>query len=322
MNHVHRRKVKNVKFTTKVTSGVALAGAATLGVGLLVMSPGVGATFTDSAQAKADINVGTLACKITTTDPSAHVINDGRSVSIPLGTISSSVASQKTAPISVVNMGTIPMYVSWDISTSGNFFTDWYGHKALPIGQNYSVAAGASGDYSIGALWDELQNRDMGTSGEVTYTANCSDQSAKYWLSSNAGGEATVAGKNIDLTIPAVPNSGPGAQFPGASIGLAITSGQALPTTQPKFESTGLPSAAAPGTLRLRIVLSDGTAVVVNSDNTLNNGAGYTWQQALGASSGKTVSSVTLIADNSYTGGFTAAVSCIDYSGTPEFGSC
>lgn len=309
-----------MKFTTKLTTGIAAASAAALGVGLLAFAPGIGATFTDSAAAQANINVGSLSCELTTPSGSGVAIDQSSDpqATVNLGPITSSLPSSKTAPINVKNTGDMPLYVSWNVSTSGSFFTSWYGHKSASLPQNVAVAAGATtGNYNIGATWDELTNRDMNATGTVTYTAVCSDQPAKYWLSSNAGGSASLSNGKISLNIPVGGSSG---TFPGASVGLAIAAGQGLPSTQPKFVATGLPG--TPGAVRLRIVFDDGTAVTVNSNGTLNGGSATpTWSDITTQNAARTVKSVTLIADNSDPSPFTAVVSCIDYSGAAEFGT-
>jgi hypothetical protein len=311
-----------MRFTTKVTSLVAAGGAAALGVGLLAFAPGVGASFSSSATADASINVGTLACQLSSGASGVTISDDQRSATIDLGTITSSAAGQRTVPLKVKNTGSVPLATTWSMSTSGTIFGG--GSHAMhaywpPF--NATLPSGQSQTEQVGFRWSELQNEDMGRSGTVTYTINCNEVPGfgSAWLySMGTGSSAVWDGSKVTLTVPDAPDDA------GAGITLYnVAAGSALPDSAPGFTTDNFGA----GTPRLSISFSDGTYVV---GYPAASGAITTWQvpgvtgdtdysQAQTYASSRHLDGVTLVADTGH-GAQTSNITCLQY-GDSIFGS-
>jgi hypothetical protein len=147
------------------------------GFGLVagLIGSGVGAVFTDQVTAQENINVGTFGCGITTATDGA-VFGDidaggyAHSVSYTAPTIMSSTGS---APFSftVKNTGVIPDQLTVSTSpVSGPWSI--IGAPFAPV----DLAAGAHHVYDTGVAWSDLSNADLGTSGTVTWTVTCGEQ--------------------------------------------------------------------------------------------------------------------------------------------------
>jgi len=191
-----------MRSVTKLTSTIAAVGAAALGVGLISLGTGVGAQFTDSGTANANIAVGTFSCQLSSTDSSVLISNNGHTATVDLGTITSSAAGTKTAPVTVTNTGSISLATTWSETTTG-YLTSAF--TAIPAAAGVTLAAGAAQTVNIGFSWTELQNTDRGRSGTATYTVTCGELPSTQIVNSSAlnysgtgwGGWSCPAGTQI-----------------------------------------------------------------------------------------------------------------------------
>jgi hypothetical protein len=141
--------------------------------GLVVglMGAGVGATFTDSATAVANINVGTFGIQITSSTTGAVIDSSAgqlggwtHSVTYSCPTIQSSAAGTCPLEFTITNMGSMPATITIVASTPAAPFT------AVAITAVSPLAAGAHTDYNGGISWPTLGNANLGQSTSVTYT--------------------------------------------------------------------------------------------------------------------------------------------------------
>jgi hypothetical protein len=135
--------------------------------GLMVglIGAGVGANFTDSATAVANISVGTFNVDISTTVPGAVTV-DGTSVTITCPTIQSSVAGTCAFPFTITSTGTIPANISIAVTIAPAApFTDALGAVAP-----FVLTQGQSHLFNGGLAWPELTNTQLGMSFSITYT--------------------------------------------------------------------------------------------------------------------------------------------------------
>jgi hypothetical protein len=315
-----------VRSVKKATTIVAAVGAAALGVGLMGFGSGVGAVFTDSATGNASINVGTFGCQLSSSDPGVTIGHAGHTATVNLGTINSSAAGERTAPLTLTNKGSIPLVAQWDVDTTGGVIGGSEAITAIPAADSGGLNAGGTQDVNIGFSWAELGNADLNNKRTAVYTVNCSEAGTfgANWLFQKAGGGALWDGaaQTVTLTVPA------GAADPtGAGINLLdVSTGSALPSTAPVF----LTDTYSTGTPRLAIQLSNGSYAVgypaqfeQSSDWELQ-GQYTTWaavQDYVNANS-LTVSSAFIVADASAALGSTNVITCVNYSGTPLLGNC
>jgi len=164
-----------VRTASKVTRVAAACGAGALGLALIAMGSGVGAALTDSATANASINTGTFGCELSSTDSNVVISANKHTATVDLGTISSSAASSKTAPVTVTNTGAIPLATSWSETTTGNILGGSGAISAVPAAAGVPLAAGAAQTVNIGFQWNELSNSDLGRSGTAQYTVSCNE---------------------------------------------------------------------------------------------------------------------------------------------------
>ena len=142
-------------------AGLLMAFGLTVGL----LGNGVGAAFTDTANAVANINVGTFNVDISTTDPSAVTV-DGTSVTITCPTIQSSAAGQCAFPFTITSTGSIPANVSIAVTTAPAApFTDLLGAVSP-----FVLTQGQSHLFNGGISWPELTNAQLGMSTSITYT--------------------------------------------------------------------------------------------------------------------------------------------------------
>jgi predicted ribosomally synthesized peptide with SipW-like signal peptide len=142
--------------------------AATLmaaGLMLGLLGSGVGASFTDTATAVANINVGTLNVDISSTATGVVTV-DGTSVTYTCPTIQSSAAGSCAFPFTVTSTGSIPANITVAVTSAPAApFTDLLGSVTpfvLNQGQAHVFAGGVS--------WPALGNANLGQSTSITYT--------------------------------------------------------------------------------------------------------------------------------------------------------
>jgi hypothetical protein len=134
-----------------------------LTVGLI--GAGVGANFTDSATAVANISVGTFNVDVSTTVTGCTVV-DGTSVTCTLPTIQSSVAGTAAFPFTITSTGSIPANITVAVTTAPAApFTD-----ALGVVTPFTLTQGQSHLFNGGLSWPELVNAQLGMSTSITYT--------------------------------------------------------------------------------------------------------------------------------------------------------
>ncbi len=160
---------------SKMTRVAGAIGAGAIGLALLAMGSGVGASFTTSATANANIATGTFNCQLTSTDSNVVISNNGHTATVDLGTINSSAASSRTAPVTVTNTGSIPLVTSWSETTGGNILGGSGAISPAAAAAGVQLAAGATQTVNIGFQWTELQNSDLGRSGTAVYTVTCGE---------------------------------------------------------------------------------------------------------------------------------------------------
>ncbi|MFZ0128134.1 MAG: hypothetical protein WB808_13120 [Candidatus Dormiibacterota bacterium] len=161
-------------------------GLSALGA-LALIGAGVGASYSDSGTATETQHVGTFACTLTSTDPNAVISPDGHSVTVTQGPILSSASSSfPYSNFTIHNSGTIPTFVSWNVTTSGTIVWEPVGRIGYTAGTpsnagntapaSVLLASGAAQTYTnVGFSWATLINADLGTSGSVSYHATCGE---------------------------------------------------------------------------------------------------------------------------------------------------
>ena len=140
------------------------------GAALALIGAGVASTFTASGTATEKVSVGTFGCALSSTDPTAVI--SGNSVSVTLPKILSSQAGSESAPFTLTSTGSIPVYATWTVGTSGlsSSFTPLPAPAAATL-----PTIGSHEDATGGVSWTELVNADLGTNGSVVYTAACNE---------------------------------------------------------------------------------------------------------------------------------------------------
>ena len=301
-------------------AGIVCAG----GLTLAAIGTGVGANFVKNVTGNANIKVGTLDCRLVNSSGSPYVTisNGGHTATVNLPEIESSAPGSSTAPVAVWNDGTMPMYVSWLTSTSGHIF-DSNAVTAHQVANGDKVNVGATQSYDLGFDWTALNNSDMGTSGTVTYTANCTDTRANLALFEQDGGTAAWGsnGDSILLGMPA--NPGP------AGSGVQVLDTPAtLPSTEPVFTTDNYNA----GSPRWYIQFASGAYVFgypTNSGLAPSNweekgpGArtGYlSWSTVQGDYSADSVTGVYIVMDGDQSA-ITDTISYIQYDGNVLLGS-
>ncbi|MDQ2961058.1 MAG: CalY family protein [Candidatus Dormibacteraeota bacterium] len=165
------------------TAGLVAAGATVLAL----IGVGVGAVFSDSATATANISVGTFEIQITSslsnTDPTHTVavntgnISTGNSVhtltyTCPVIMASAASATGCVVPFTVTSTGSIPANVTVAASTVSAPFSNLF----VNPGQ-VTLASGDHRDYSGGLAWTELSSANAGQTITVTYTVTAQSAS-------------------------------------------------------------------------------------------------------------------------------------------------
>ncbi len=151
------------------TAAVMLA-AGGLGVGLI--GSGVRASFTDTGSATANVAVGTFGISLSSSTPSAVVVNTGtagsdtHTVTLTCPTIQASTAGSCPLDFKVTNTGSMPATVT--VASSDGFSSPWSDNFTNPGPQ--TIAAGGNYDYTGGIKWTALSDADLGSSHSVTYT--------------------------------------------------------------------------------------------------------------------------------------------------------
>ena len=302
------------------TAGLFCAG----GLSLAMIGTGVGANFVQRVTGNAHISVGTLACQLANPsgNPSVTISGDKLTATVNLPEIESSAAGSSTAPVVVKNTGTMPLYVNWETATSGSIF-DSGAFSAHPVANGVELTKGSSQSYDLGFDWTALNNPDMGTSGTVTYTANCTDTRSDLALYQQSGGTASWAsdGSTILLGMPANP-AGPA----GAGIDV-LGQSSTLPAMEPVFHTNNY----AAGSPRWDIELSNGHSIIGYPSNAnlspgswaVDNGNTYeSWSAATSDPNvaGATVTGVAIRMDADQTN-ITDTISYIQYDGQVLLGS-
>jgi predicted ribosomally synthesized peptide with SipW-like signal peptide len=180
--------------------------AVALGVGLI--GAGVSASWTDSATAAANVNVGTFACEITSATPSAIVSPDRHSVTFTEADIISSAPPQGgnalNLSIDLKATGSIPVRVHWTIvgpdynnPPGGNFGTS---SGSPSMTNDITLQPGQTQHYdSLGFMWlTPLTNADLQRTLTATYTAHCGELPPPSQHPSFVAG-ASAAGTSVAL---------------------------------------------------------------------------------------------------------------------------
>lgn len=315
---------------TKVTSIIAGVGAAALGVGLIGYGTGVGANFYDTVTAHANVSVGTLNCDLSSTSAAVSISGSSSGIdkhdiaTVNVAQINTSTPGSATEPITVNNIGTMPVVVNWATSTSGNIF-DSNRVSAVSPAQNNEIDPGGSSTYMLGVEWPtELENADEGTSGSVTYTATCSEVAGRTrsgnLLFKNQGGSITT---NSDGSITLDRSSG------NPFVGLEGF-GSHLPAQQPSLTVADVTHAPywyvrfADGSYLHGYLQSNGTWMWL-SNNSAATWSGWlttanawsTVQNELGA---QKIASVGLLYDGD-NGGPNVTLACVNYGGESYVGT-
>jgi hypothetical protein len=144
-----------------------------MGFGLVVglIGGGVGAAFTDTATAVANINVGTFGMTISAVAPTggtAVVSLDLHTVTISCPTIQSSAAGSCVSAITITSTGSVPLKFGVAVSAVTSPFTSAQG--PLPMVANPTLTQGQTFVFNGGLVWPELGNAQLGQSYSVTYT--------------------------------------------------------------------------------------------------------------------------------------------------------
>lgn len=303
-----------MRVTTKklaATAGIVSAGGLSLGL----IGSGVGANFVKAVTGNANISVGNLDCQLSP-GPNASgvtISNDGHTATIDLAQIESSAPGSSTEPVVLTNTGTMPLYVNWETATSGSIFNSG-AVSAHQVPEGVGLQANAAHTYDLGFDWTALSNADLGTSGTVTYTANCTDTRADLALFQQDGGTAAwnSDGTGILLGIPANPQG-------GAAGGIQVL-GQSttLPTTEPTFTTDNY-AAGSP-----RWYIQVGNSYIFGYPSQSNLGASrweeggsntyVPWSTILTDFAGQSVSSINILMDADQVN-VTDTISQIQYNG-------
>jgi hypothetical protein len=263
----------------RIVTGLGLFG---LAVGLI--GTGVGASFTDSATAALNINVGTFSCQVSSTDP--HAVASGNSVTINLPDITSSASGNDfVTDVTVKNTGSMPQIVHWTEATGGTITWQPVGRMGYgagtngdPLSTDLTLTPGASHTYTggIGFMWAELTNADFGKSASVTYTANCSEVPPPPVSKIQYVGEASVAGTTVTLpsgwqTGDFAIEMGMGAAVGGSQLGnptgfTAAYPGFSLGNTRTAYRvlQTGDTTVVAPNSIHTLVIVYRGVAGIGN----------------------------------------------------------
>ena len=150
---------------------------AALGIAGGLIGGGVGAVWQDQVTATQSINVGDIACEITSASPDVPemvIAGDGKSVTYTPPTITSSAANATGLKFdfTVKNTGTIPANFTVDgPDTQGSQFATY---APAPSGPN-PVAPDDSITYTgAGVTWDDLTT-EAGNHYSFTWTVNCGE---------------------------------------------------------------------------------------------------------------------------------------------------
>ncbi len=140
-----------------------------LAVGLI--GAGVGASFTDSATAVANINVGTFGISIDSTTPNAVVSNANHTVTCPTVSIMSSAAATAPCEFTVTSTGTINPTITITATTPASLGTNAV-TSLLAIPTPFVLTTPQS--FNGGLSWGVLDNTALGQSSSITYTISAS----------------------------------------------------------------------------------------------------------------------------------------------------
>jgi hypothetical protein len=146
-----------MKTLSSLKTGAVLLAVGGLGFGLI--GSGVRASFSDGGTATENVSVGTLACTLSSTDPTNPfaISNNGHTATLTFPAITSSNAGSDLSSLTVNNTGSMPEVVTWTVGTTGlsSKFTPAPGSPlvATPV----TLAAGANQPYTgLGVNWTTL----------------------------------------------------------------------------------------------------------------------------------------------------------------------
>lgn len=322
-----------MRLSTKLTGIVALGGAAALAAGL-ISSGGIGAAFTDEATATANIKVGDFACELSAdaADISSGVVTispNKQVATVEFGTINSSDPATHTAPVTVTNVGTIPLTTAWTVTPSGGLF-DVNSSQVVEAFDDTAAAflgaTGAAQTINAGFTWaTALGNADLKKSGKVTYEVDCLEAKAApngldlYANGGVHGESATWDGRSVMLD--------PGPMGAGGAALIRIPAGSTLPGQAPTYQYDEWPSAK--GQLRFNIYFTNnkhafyypesGNWGIGNSSLTAPTTGTNDWDGLVAAigTAGLTFQKASVLTDYPPI----VHVTCVNWSGTPLFGT-
>jgi predicted ribosomally synthesized peptide with SipW-like signal peptide len=214
--------------------------AAVAGLSLVLVSGGLYASWSDSAQVQGGANVGTFACELSSTTPGAVVSGDTVSYTEP--PIQSSVIGDVgTLSVDVKATGSIPVLLHWTWVASDAPGGHWETSMGNPsIADDVTLAAGESKHYDdLGFVVTALDNTDLGTVHSVTYTASCAEVPAAPAISivppvrGMAESDAITALLAAGLVAGARSEAHDSAVSAGAVIGTAPPAGAEVPPGTP-----------------------------------------------------------------------------------------
>jgi hypothetical protein len=147
-----------------------------VGLGLVIglMGAGIGASFTDSASATANISVGTFGISISSTTLGAVPVNTGtpgnsvHTITYACPTVQSSAAATCPLQFTITNTGTMPatITVAGALGTGSDTAFSVIAVAAGPT----TIPVGGHVDFNGGISWGVLGNGDLTKTASVVYT--------------------------------------------------------------------------------------------------------------------------------------------------------
>jgi hypothetical protein len=322
-----------VRLSTKLSGIVAIGGVAALGAGL-ISSGGIGANFIADADATASVSVGNFDCAFVSPGTGVTLHDSGHTAEVALGLVKSS-SGQKTVSLTLQNTGDISLAVNWLVYPEGDAFVS--GHmKPIFLTQNTQIGAGSTTTYNVGATWQNLDNKDLNTTGSVNYMARCvepaSSEHPDLILFARNGASSNWVGDNVVMDFPK------GIDKAAGAYAVMNTASGELPSVAPSATIDG----AGSGTPRIQIQLSDGAAIQSIPDANGHvkqwtyypvSGANFVstdWSAVRAAAGSVEATTVQLLGDTSGSGGYTNGltnnaltntVSCLQYDSEYFIGS-
>jgi Big-like domain-containing protein len=148
---------------------------ALLGLAVGLIGWGVSASYSDSATAAQNVNVGTFGISISSTTAGAVVVNSGstHTVTFDAGTLQSSAAGTAPLAFRVTGTGTIPAWIHVTQTTPAAPFV-----SLLAAPGDVRLGNGQFQDYAAGLSWPMLVNADLGKNTTIVYTIGASENPA------------------------------------------------------------------------------------------------------------------------------------------------